>query len=77
MGEISTTTTPTSTARKMPLAVVSDAVFSRGRSLRTMAMPMARMGLMSGATNMAPMITAALFCSSPRLAMTDAKIMST
>ena len=61
----------TPTASAMPLTVALAARCSRRESPRTMPRLKPKIAAIKGATSMAPIITAALFCSKPKVAMAD------
>ena len=77
MGEMIVTAAATNIDRAMPLTVDSAATPSKRKSPCTRLIAMARKGLIKGATSMAPMMMAALFCNNPSAAMVAARVMRT
>ena len=65
-------TAPKATAKNTPPNSALKAWESRGVSPRTMPRAMPKMGVIRGETSMAPMTTAALLATRPRLAMSEA-----
>lgn len=61
------------TLRNTPLRVDSKATRSNRTSACAMPKPSATTGAKKGATSMAPMMTAGLFCCNPKVAIKEAK----